>query len=82
MAFTRITVDAARMGGLPCVRNLRFPVASVIAMVADAMTTSEILFEHPDLEAADIAECLRFASCSYTEQLAVSCSCPDGEILK
>ena len=38
-------------------RGLRFPVATVVAMVADGMTTEEILAEHPDLEAADIAEC-------------------------
>ena len=43
-------------------RGLRFPVATVLAMVADGLTTEEILEEHPDLEAADIAECLRFAA--------------------
>lgn len=68
MTFTRITVDAGRMGGLPCVRDPRFPVASVVAMVADGMTTSEILLEHPDLEAADIAECLRFAALAVQER--------------
>lgn len=62
MTFTRITVDSERMGGAPCVRGLRVPVATVVAMVADGMTIEEILAEHPDLEAADIAECLRFAS--------------------
>ena len=50
------------MGGVPCVRGLRFPVATVLAMVADGLTTEEILAEHPDLEAADITECLRFAA--------------------
>ncbi len=61
MTFTRITVDPARMGGMPCVRDLRFPVA-VVAMVADGMTVDEILAEHPDLEADDIAESLRYAA--------------------
>ncbi len=50
------------MDGVPCVRGLRFPVATVLAMVADGLTTEEILAEHPDLEAADIVECLRFAA--------------------
>jgi uncharacterized protein (DUF433 family) len=68
VTFTRISVDSARMGGLPCVRDLRFPVATVVAMVADGMTTSEILLEHPDLEAADIAECLRFAALAVQER--------------
>lgn len=59
MTFTRITVNAERMRAVPCVGDLRFPVASVVAMVADGMTAAEILAEHPDLEAEDIAECLR-----------------------
>ena len=68
MTFTRITVDAERMGGVPCVRDLRFPVASVVAMVADGMTAVEILAEHPDLEAEDIAECLRYAALAVQER--------------
>ncbi len=68
MTFTRITVDSEIMGGVPCVRGLRFPVASVVAMLADGMTTSEILGEHPDLEADDITECLRFAALALQER--------------
>lgn len=60
--FARITTDPERMGGVPCVRGLRFPVATVVAMVADGMTSDEILAEHPDLEAEDIAECLHYAA--------------------
>ena len=68
MTFTRITADAERMGGVPCVRDLRFPVASVVAMVADGMTVAEILAEHPDLEAEDITECLRYAALAVQER--------------
>ena len=60
--FERITTDPAKMGGVPCIRGLRFPVASVVAMVADEMTTAEILAEHPDLIAEDIRESLRYAA--------------------
>ena len=56
------------MGGVPCVRDLRFPVASIVAMVADGMTTSEILAEHPDLEEADIAESLHYAALAVRER--------------
>jgi uncharacterized protein (DUF433 family) len=68
MTYTRITVDPEVMGGLPCVRGLRMPVASVVIMVADGMTTEEILAEHPDLEADDIAECLRSAAQAVQER--------------
>ncbi len=50
------------MGGVPCVRDLRLPVASIVAMVADGMSVAEILAEHPDLEADDISESLRYAA--------------------
>ena len=56
------------MGGVPCVRGLRFPVATVVAMVADGMTTAEILAEHADLEAEDVAQCLRYAALAVQER--------------
>lgn len=59
MAFERITVDPDVMGGLPCIRGFRIPVATVVAMVADGMTVPEILTDLPDLEADDVAEALR-----------------------
>ena len=62
MSFERITQDPDLMGGVPCIRGLRFPVATVVSMVADGMSTEEIVAEHPDLEAADVAAALRFAA--------------------
>ena len=61
MTFDRVRVDPAKMGGVPCIRDLRMPVASVVAMVADGMTTEEILTDFPDLEPEDIQEALHFA---------------------
>jgi len=59
MAFERITIDADKMGGVPCIRGLRTPVAMVVDMVAAGMTPGEILADFPDLEREDIAEALR-----------------------
>lgn len=66
--FSRINTDPARMAGLPCIRDLRFPVASVVAMVADGMSDDEIIAEHPDLEREDIREALRFAALAVQER--------------
>jgi uncharacterized protein (DUF433 family) len=62
VAFDRITGDPARMGGVPCIRGRRFPVATVLAMLADGMTNDEIRAEHPDLEPDDILDALRYAA--------------------
>ena len=56
------------MAGVPCIRGLRFPVATVVAMVADRMTTDEILAEHPDLTAEDIHESLLYAAEAVRER--------------
>lgn len=68
MAFTRITVSAEQMGGVPCLRGLRIPVATIVGMVADGMTEAEILNDYPDLEAADIWEALRYAAEAVRER--------------
>jgi uncharacterized protein (DUF433 family) len=54
VTYDRTTTDPAVMGGQPCIRGLRFPVATVVAMLADGMGTEEILAEHPGLTAEDI----------------------------
>ena len=61
MRYERITLRPEQMGGQPCIRGLRIPVATVVAMVADGMSQDEILAAYPDLERPDIAEALRYA---------------------
>lgn len=68
MTFTRITVNPMQMGGVPCIRGLRIPVATVIEMIADGMTPKEILGAYPDLEAGDIDEALHFAADAVRER--------------
>ena len=58
----RITVDPKRMGGVPCIRGLRIPVATVVNMVASGMTSAEIVDELPSLELDDVAAALRYAA--------------------
>lgn len=68
MAFERITVDPDVMGGAPCIRGLRIPVATVLIMVADGMAPAEIIAELPDLEPDDIPEALRYAAEAVRER--------------
>jgi len=66
--FERITVDPDVVGGMPTIRGLRIPVATVLAMVADGMTVAEIISELPDLTPDDVAEALRYAAEAMRER--------------
>ncbi|HZF31757.1 MAG TPA: DUF433 domain-containing protein [Gammaproteobacteria bacterium] len=69
MKFARITVNPNQMGGMPCIRGLRIPVATVVGMVADGITEAEILEAYPDLTADDIHEALRYAAEAVREHV-------------
>ena len=58
----RITINSRQMGGVPCIRGSRIPVATVVGMIADGMTPDEIVAELPPLELDDISAALRFAA--------------------
>jgi uncharacterized protein (DUF433 family) len=58
----RITVDPKQMNGVPCIRWLRIPVATVVGMMAEGMTLDEILRDFPDIEAADVDAALLYAA--------------------
>lgn len=68
MKFTRITVNPKQMGGAPCIRGLRIPVATLVGMVADGMSEKEILKAFPDLEKEDIREALQYAAEAVRER--------------
>jgi len=68
LKFKRITVRPNQMGGVPCIRGLRIPVATIIEMVADGMPEQEILAAYPDLEPEDIHEALHFAADAVRER--------------
>jgi len=68
MRFDRITTDPDQMGGLPCIRGLRIPVATVVDMVADGMVTADIIDAFPDLKPEDIEQALHYAAESVRER--------------
>ena len=68
MKFSRITINPAQMDGVPCLRGMRIPVATVVNMVAQNISREEILRFYPDLEKEDIQEALEFAAESVRER--------------
>lgn len=68
MKFTRITIEPDKMGGVPCIRGLRIPVATVVGMIANGMTEKAILEAYPDLEPEDIREALLYAAEAVKER--------------
>ena len=58
MHLHRITVDPEKMGGLPCIRDLRVTVAMVLGQLASGRTRAEILADYPYLEDDDITAAL------------------------
>ena len=68
MKFTRITIDPDKMGGVPCIRGLRIPVATIVGMIANRMTEKEILDAYPDIEPEDIREALFYAAEAVKER--------------
>jgi uncharacterized protein (DUF433 family) len=68
MNFSRITINHNQMNGMPCIRGLRIPVATIVAMVAEGMNNEEILAAYPDLENDDITESLRYAAEALRER--------------
>jgi uncharacterized protein (DUF433 family) len=62
MNFTRVTVNPQQMGGVPCIRSLRIPVATVVGMVAEGLDDAAILEAYPDLQREDIREALQYSA--------------------
>ena len=62
MILDRITFDSEIMGGRACIRGMRITVALIVNLVANGMSTDEILAAYPSLEAEDIRQALRYAA--------------------
>ena len=60
--LNRITMDTNVCNGKPVIRQMRFPVAQMLELVAAGMTFDEILADYPYIEKEDISACLLYAS--------------------
>ena len=67
--FDRITFTPNVVSGKACIRGLRITVNLLVNLVANGMTTAEILEEYPDIEAEDIRQALSYAAALANEEL-------------
>jgi uncharacterized protein (DUF433 family) len=67
--FDRITFNSAVMGGRACIRGMRMTVALVVNLVANGMSTEDIIREYSELEAEDIRQALQYASALANEEI-------------
>ena len=67
--FERITFDPAVMGGRACIRGMRMTVSLVVNLVANGMSTEDIVREYPELGAEDIRQALQYASALANEEI-------------
>ena len=68
MKFERITIDSAQMGGIPCLRRKRIPVATILKLVSEGASFDQILGLYPDLEIEDLRQAVAFAARSVEER--------------
>ncbi len=58
----RITTDPSICHGQPTVRGSRYPVESLLELLASGMTIDEIIEDHRDLEHDDLLAALEFGA--------------------
>ena len=58
----RVLIDHTIMGGVPCIRGTRIPVATILGLLGEGVTTDEVLDMYPQLVIDDITACLRYAA--------------------
>jgi uncharacterized protein (DUF433 family) len=69
--FDRITFNPAVMGGRACIRGMRMTVSLVVNLVANGMSTEDIVREYPELEVEDVRQALQYASALANEEIGL-----------
>jgi|HubBroStandDraft_6_1064221.scaffolds.fasta_scaffold482029_2 uncharacterized protein (DUF433 family) len=59
--FDRITIDAGKMGGHPCIRGMRITVRRVLEILATYPDRSDLFKDYPELQKEDLQQALAFA---------------------
>jgi uncharacterized protein (DUF433 family) len=70
--MNRITFEAGKRGGQPCIRGLRITVYDVLQMLASGMTHQEIIEDFSELDEQDIKACLSYAAQREHDMVSVA----------
>ena len=68
MSEDRVVADHRIMGGVPCIRGTRIPVATIVGLVAEGASVEDILVDYPQLVAEDVRAALEFAAAAVAER--------------
>jgi uncharacterized protein (DUF433 family) len=58
----RVTIEAGKCGGRPCIRGMRMRVTDVLQLLSAGASHEEILADYPDLEPEDILAAIEYAA--------------------
>lgn len=67
-SLNRITFDPSILGGRACIRGMRISVSLIVNLLANGMSTAQVLTEYPDLEPEDISQALAYAAALANEE--------------
>jgi uncharacterized protein (DUF433 family) len=68
-ALDRITFDPNILGGKACIRGMRIPVSLIVNLLANGLSSDQIIAEYPDLDTTDIEQALRYAAWTAEESV-------------
>lgn len=68
MAEDRIVADHRIMGGVPCIRGTRIPVATIVGLIAEGYSVEGVVADYPQLVTEDVRASLAFAAAAVSER--------------
>ena len=68
MSTSLISIDHQVMGGAACIAGTRIPVATIVSMLAEGSSVSQVVADFPQLTAEAISEALQFAADAVRER--------------
>jgi uncharacterized protein (DUF433 family) len=60
--LSRITILPEICHGKPTIRGMRYPIETILELLASGMSMEEILEDYPDLEKNDLLACIEYAA--------------------